>query len=75
MDTSLMNGLEIANTAATVIEKFAPFITQGLQLGLKIDPTLGRQLQGAMDLANAAFSIAAQEHAQATKDADERLNK
>lgn len=68
-----MNGLEIADLAASVIARLAPYIVSGLQIGLDIDPVLERQLRGAMELANQALLYSDAKFVAMDKATDERL--
>jgi hypothetical protein len=68
-----MNGLEIAQAAAQIIGTLAPYIVRGLDLGTSIDPTLERQLRGAIEVANAIMLDSDKRFVEQDKVTDARL--
>ena len=70
-----MNGLEIAARAAEIVARVSALIAPALDLGLKIDPTLERQLRAAMDLANQALLDADKRHLAMMQKMSEKFDK
>lgn len=70
-----MTGIEVAAAAASLISQLAPLVQRGLDLGDTVDPTLKRQLEGALSVAGAILLDADNEFLKQEKTTNDRLPK